>query len=86
MSSLPKATSKAVYQRDCWHCRHCNRNDQLHPHHIVYRSAGGSDDLSNLVTLCAKCHDDVHGGRLKLELFEARATHIKFWKQEGWKP
>lgn len=29
-------------------------------HHIIYRSAGGSDDMSNLILLCRRCHDDEH--------------------------
>jgi hypothetical protein len=63
----------------------------LTPHHIVYRSQGGTDDLDNLVTLCMKCHDDVHGGRLKVELHEvcskfAGSYTLKFRRLEGWKP
>lgn len=29
-------------------------------HHIVYRSAGGSDDLSNLAWVCGQCSSDEH--------------------------
>lgn len=36
-------------------------------HHLVFRSAGGSDDLSNLVWLCHSCHDGVHQHTLTLE-------------------
>jgi len=36
-------------------------------HHIVFRSAGGSDDPSNLVSLCATHHlRGVHMGRLRV--------------------
>ena len=33
--------------------------DLLHVHHVVRRAAGGTDALSNLVTLCALCHPQV---------------------------
>jgi len=29
---------------------------ELHVHHVVPRSEGGTNDLSNLVTLCSRCH------------------------------
>ncbi len=39
----------------------------LQDHHIVFRSAGGSDDLANRVTLCASHHlRGVHGGTVRL--------------------
>jgi len=32
------------------------------PHHIVFRSAGGGEDRSNLLSLCSICHLElVHG-------------------------
>jgi 5-methylcytosine-specific restriction endonuclease McrA len=35
-------------------------------HHIVYRSAGGTDTMSNLVWTCGQCHDDEHQHRLSI--------------------
>lgn len=85
---LPKAVSRAVYQRDDWHCRHCNCSSALTPHHVVYQSAGGEDTLDNLLTLCLKCHTDVHERRLVIEVVERRHNDlvVNFWKQKGWKP
>ncbi|MFL5425981.1 MAG: HNH endonuclease, partial [Myxococcales bacterium] len=38
-----------------------------HAHHIEYRSRGGSDELSNLTSLCAVCHlQGVHKGRIRV--------------------
>lgn len=37
-------------------CTHKKENIELHVHHIKYRSQGGSDAPSNLITLCCKCH------------------------------
>lgn len=41
----------------------CSSFRNLHDHHIVFRSAGGSNDLSNRTTLCAWHHlRGVHAG------------------------
>jgi hypothetical protein len=44
-----------VFERDGWRCTApgCSSLMNLHDHHIVFRSAGGSDDLDNRTTLCA---------------------------------
>ncbi|SDM18188.1 HNH endonuclease [Halogranum gelatinilyticum] len=58
---------KAVYRKDDYMCQHCGRkggprgNAELHAHHIVPKSRGGSHELDNLTTLCQSCHSDVHG-------------------------
>ena len=31
-----------------------------HIHHILFKSRGGTDDLSNLIGLCESCHDRAH--------------------------
>ena len=55
-----------VYRRDGYICQHCGAGggrkgySELHAHHIVPISQGGSHDKSNLVTLCAECHQKVH--------------------------
>jgi 5-methylcytosine-specific restriction endonuclease McrA len=56
---------------------------------VKFASAGGTDTLDNLIALCRKCHDDIHGGRLKVEIVEVipgRDILVKFWKQKGWRP
>ena len=51
---------EAVFVRDKYTCRICGRtvSDEvvLHAHHIVPRSAGGTDRINNLLTVCHKCH------------------------------
>lgn len=32
----------------------------LHMHHVVPRSAGGGNDLSNLIFVCTTCHGKIH--------------------------
>jgi hypothetical protein len=57
-----------VFERDGWRCTApgCSSLRNLHDHHIVYRSAGGGDDLGNRTTLCAWHHlRGVHAGVLR---------------------
>jgi hypothetical protein len=59
---------KEVRERDNHECRFCESDDNLHTHHIVPRSADGSDDLENLITVCASCHktiENTQGDALK---------------------
>ena len=57
---------KKVYQRDGYQCQRCGAsgggsgNAELHAHHKVPKSKGGSHRLSNLTTLCSDCHSQVH--------------------------
>jgi hypothetical protein len=59
----------AVFERDEWRCTvpGCSSRRNLHAHHIVFRSAGGSDALENQTTLCAFHHQrGVHGGTVRV--------------------
>jgi hypothetical protein len=45
----------------------CTSQRSLHAHHVLFRSAGGTDDLANLTTLCAAHHQRcVHGGLIRI--------------------
>ena len=53
---------KRVYERDNYTCQGCGETDtELHAHHIVPKSDGGSDRMDNLLTLCKPCHERIHG-------------------------
>jgi len=54
----PDRPGDAVYIRDGWRCAApgCTSRRNLESHHIVYRSRGGDDDLSNLTCLCRFHH------------------------------
>ena len=57
----------AVLDRDDWRCVFpgCSSRRNLHLHHIQFRSAGGSDHVSNLTTLCSFHHQrGVHEGKV----------------------
>jgi hypothetical protein len=58
-----------IYIRDRFRCSSpvCNRRD-VTPHHLQFRSAGGSDDDENVAAVCTWCHlFGVHGGRIRAE-------------------
>ena len=46
----------AVLRRDDFRCQSCTRPTVGQVHHIVPAGLGGSSQLSNLMTLCGKCH------------------------------
>ncbi len=49
-----------VLERDSYCCRRCGIYTEAPPHHIVLVSRGGSDDESNMVSLCIDCHAGCH--------------------------
>ena len=58
-----------VYVRDRYRCRSpvCSRQD-VTPHHLVFRSKGGSDEANNVATVCSWCHlFGIHGGRIRAQ-------------------
>ena len=65
------ANTKAyVLTRDGYTCQHCqgkSHDRRLEVHHLVFRSQGGSDEESNLLTLCKTCHDGLHAGTIALK-------------------
>ena len=65
------ANTKAyVLTRDGYTCKHCkgkSKDPRLEVHHIIFRSAQGSDEEANLLTLCKTCHDALHAGDIILK-------------------
>jgi hypothetical protein len=73
------ANTKAyVLDRDNYCCQNCKaKKVGLQVHHIVYRSNGGSDEASNLITLCGVCHDNVHNNSLVLNVRGKLKSNLK---------
>lgn len=65
--SLPALDRRRIRKRDRDRCRRCGTGFDLHVHHIIYRSQGGPDEDSNLITLCQSCHDKVHSDKRKYQ-------------------
>ena len=58
---LDENLRKATILRDSNKCRMCGKtNCRLEVHHITPRRLGGRDVLSNLITLCEKCHEKTY--------------------------
>ena len=49
---------RAAIQRD-GSCRKCSSTDLLTVHHFWPRGTGGGNELTNLFTLCEKCHQNI---------------------------
>lgn len=47
-----------VLERDKYTCQVCKKSKDkiFNTHHIIYKSKGGSDRASNLITVCTDCH------------------------------
>lgn len=59
---LDENIRKAVILRDGCQCVECGRtNCKLEVHHIKPRRSNGSNVLSNLITLCERCHQNTEG-------------------------
>lgn len=59
---LDENIRKAVILRDDCKCVECGKsNCKLEVHHIKPRRMNGSNTLSNLITLCEKCHQKTEG-------------------------
>jgi hypothetical protein len=62
------AARHRVFARDGWRCAvpGCTSMQNLHDHHIRFRSAGGPHTPENRITLCAFHHlRGVHGGLVR---------------------
>ena len=51
-----------VLQRDGWRCQNCGAHEFLQVHHRRFRSQGGQDSEENMITLCNRCHQELHAG------------------------
>ena len=75
MRSFPRGFKKAtsrevqpelrqmVLERDGWTCQRCEETEvELHCHHItgILQNPIESADMDNCITLCKKCHKEVH--------------------------
>jgi 5-methylcytosine-specific restriction endonuclease McrA len=85
---LDKSISTRVFIRDDWKCRHCHERNGIDPHHVIYKSNGGKDEMNNLLTLCRRCHDGVHQKHLEIivSLVLEYDLIVKFWRKGNWKP
>lgn len=87
-------TKAYILHRDNYQCqsgRSSKHSDCLEVHHIIFRSNGGGDAPSNLITLCRDCHKALHAGYFSLKVTRSKtkhATEVGFVKgallRSGW--
>lgn len=53
---IPPVIRQYVLDRDQHQCRHCGAQTHLEIDHIIPLAQGGTNDLSNLQTLCRPCN------------------------------
>lgn len=53
---IPASVRDVVFERDGYACRRCSSMEDLSLDHVIPSSRGGSDDESNLQTLCMRCN------------------------------
>jgi len=70
---------RLCFDVDNWRCKICNRLRPLQAHHMIPRSLGRIDELQNLISLCAECHELVTQKFLSIEWddVEQRTVIIK---------
>jgi hypothetical protein len=69
---------RQVLERDGYACQRCGATDRsLHVHHVTPISEGGSHDLTNLETLCERCHADEHPVQTTLQQAVARNRRVR---------
>ena len=77
-------TKAMVLNRDNYTCQCCkgkHKDSKLEVHHIIFRSQGGSDEESNLITLCHTCHKDLHRGTIQPKLRGKAKGNLKYATQ-----
>lgn len=53
---LSKNKRKRIYERDGYKCIICGSDEHLSIDHIIPTSKGGTDEDSNLCTMCLRCN------------------------------
>lgn len=60
--SIPPSIRDKVLERDDHQCVKCGTDEELTLHHIIPRSQGGMDAMSNYAMVCDDCHIQAHAG------------------------
>ncbi len=56
-------------ERDMQICQVCGSTVSPQGHHIINHQYGGSASVNNIVTLCQRCHKQVHRGNIDILTF-----------------
>lgn len=63
--NFTQKTIKEIFERDNYECVRCSRSWGLEsvPHHIIFKSQGGTGEKRNGATVCLECHRLAHSKR-----------------------
>lgn len=76
-----KNKRRQVLQRDNYSCNECGVKSNLQVHHLDYDTIG-DEDLEDLITLCRKCHHNLHE-IINRKKQEQRQAQKERWEQEA---
>ena len=60
---------KAGRKRDLETCQACGSREEVHGHHIFDYQFSGAASVDNIISLCQKCHVNVHNGKMDIYKF-----------------
>ena len=73
-------TRQYIIARDHCECQICHgasRDKHLQVHHIDFRSNGGTNIPSNLITLCETCHKKLHAKKVELNIKKTEMPNFR---------
>lgn len=56
-------------KRDHYTCQACGSTNRVEGHHIFDHYFSGAPHVDNIITLCQKCHKEVHKGNIDITVF-----------------
>lgn len=68
-SSVHTKVQRLGKVRDRFTCQACGSRDKVQGHHIFDFSFSGAATVDNIISLCHKCHKNVHSGKLDIFKF-----------------
>ena len=60
---------RAGRERDLNTCQVCGSKEKVEGHHIIDHQYAGAANIDNIISLCHRCHTEVHGGKIDLLKF-----------------
>ena len=76
-SSEHQRVQREGKKRDYGTCCVCGSKERPEGHHVIEYQYGGAATLDNIVTLCQKCHKQVHRGNIDIMKFYSKKAENK---------
>jgi hypothetical protein len=64
-------------------CALCGARDNLEHHHVIPKAEGGSDDETNLLTVCSEHHGLIHNMRKRVDIGKLTKAALAAAKARG---